>query len=71
MSPKAQQITEMIDMLPEEDQIFAVMFIRKLVLAWDPDFTKQTPVEAERLREAIRSMDSGEYYTMNDVESLL
>lgn len=39
-------------MLPEDDQIFAHEFVKKLVLAWDPDFTKVTPEEAALLEEA-------------------
>ena len=31
------------------------MFIRKLVLAWDPDFTKLTQEEARQLEEAEAS----------------
>ena len=52
MSEKTMQIAEMIDMLPEQDQILAFDLIKKLVLAWDPDFTKVTPKEAKELEEA-------------------
>lgn len=40
----------MMDMLPDEDKTFAYEFIKKLVKAWDPDFTKVTPEEAQRTR---------------------
>ena len=43
MSNTAQQVANMIDMLPENDQQLAFELIKKLVLAWDPDFTKVTP----------------------------
>lgn len=49
MSNKSQQIAEMIDMLPEQEQEFAYELIKKLVLAWDPDFTKLTPDERKAL----------------------
>lgn len=52
MSEKTMQIAEMIDMLPEQDQILAFDLIKKLVLAWDPDFTKVTPQERKALEEA-------------------
>ena len=52
MSEKAMQIAEMIDMLPEQDQSLAYELIKKLVLAWDPDFTKVTPKERKELEEA-------------------
>ena len=30
-------------------------FVKKLVLAWDPDFTKVTPEEAKRIKAAEES----------------
>lgn len=45
-------IAKMVDILPEDDQKFAQEFIKKLVLAWDPDFTKVTPQEAELIKAA-------------------
>jgi len=43
MAPLAQQIANMVDMLPETDQALAFELVKKLVLAWDPDYTKLTP----------------------------
>lgn len=48
-------IAKMVDILPEDDQKFAQEFIKKLVLAWDPDFTKVTPQEAELIKDAEES----------------
>ena len=45
----------MMDMLPEEDRDLAFELIKKLVKAWDPDFTKVTPEEARRIQEAEES----------------
>lgn len=45
----------MLNLLPEEDQNFALEFIKKLVLAWDPDFTKVTQEEASRISAAENS----------------
>lgn len=55
MSNIAMNIARMIDMLPESEQAFAQEFIKKLVLAWDPDFTKATPEEAAHIKEAEES----------------
>ena len=55
MSTLAMETIRMIDMLPEDDQRFAHEFVKKLVLAWDPNFTKVTPFEAERIKEAEES----------------
>ena len=53
----------MLALLPEEEQRFAYEFIKRLVLAWDPDFTKLTDEEAAMLEEAR----SGEYVDDEDV----
>lgn len=55
MTAIAADIAKMVDMLPEDDQKFAQEFIKKLVLAWDPDFTKVTPQEAELIKDAEES----------------
>ena len=39
MSEIAMNAAHMIDMLPDPDKNLAYELIKKLVLAWDPDFT--------------------------------
>lgn len=56
MSEIAMNAAHMIDMLPDPDKNLAYELIKKLVLAWDPDFTKLTAEEAKQLEEA---KDSG------------
>ena len=41
MSERTARIAEMVDMLPEQDQVLAYELIRRMVLAWDPEFTKE------------------------------
>lgn len=55
MSVIAMNIAKMVDLLPENDQKFAQEIIRKLVLAWDPDFTKATSDEIAAMEEAEKS----------------
>ena len=55
MSNMAIDAARMMDMLPDEDKTFAYEFIKKLVKAWDPDFTKVTPEEAQRIKAAEES----------------
>ena len=55
MSSIALEAARLLDALPEADKAFAYEFIKKLVLAWDPDFTKVTPEEAKRMEEAEKS----------------
>lgn len=67
MSNTAQQAALLIDMLPESDQQLAFELVKKLVLAWDPDFTKVTPQEAEALKEAELSFKNGDFVTESDI----
>lgn len=64
MSVMAVDIARMVDMLPESDQRFAYEFVKKLVLAWDPDFTKVTPDEYKQIKEA----ENGEFFSENEID---
>lgn len=55
MSPIALKVAQMVDMLPESEQLFAEELVRKLVVAWDPDYTKVTPQERKEIEEAEKS----------------
>lgn len=55
MSNMVLEAARLMDMLPESDQNFAFEFIKKLVLAWDPDYTKMTPEEMSRVEAAENS----------------
>lgn len=52
MSELAQKTAAMLDMLPDTEQKLAYEFIKRIVLAWDPDFTKLTPAEAAAVEKA-------------------
>lgn len=68
MTQIVQESVRMLEMLPESEQEFASQFIKRLVLAWDPDFTKLTHEEKERLEAAEKRMDNGEYIKDSDIE---
>ena len=55
MSNMAIDAARLMDILPEEDKKFAYEFIKKLVKAWDPDFTKVTSEEAQSIQAAEES----------------
>ena len=55
MSNIAMEAAQLMDVLPEADKAFAFEFIKKMVLAWDPDFTKVTKEEAKRIENAEKS----------------
>ena len=57
----------MVDILPDTDQILALELVKKLVLAWDPDFTKATPDEHAAMEKAVRELDAGEYVTDSEI----
>lgn len=68
MTQVVQESVRMLEMLPESEQELASQLIKRLVLAWDPDFTKLTPEEKKRLEEAEQRIDSGEYVKDSDVK---
>ena len=53
----AQEISQMVTILPESEQNMIYEMVKRFVLAWDPDYTKLTPQEAKELEEA----KNGEY----------
>ena len=55
MSTIAMDTAKLIDMLPPGDQEFAYEFVKKLIRAWDPDYTKVTPEEAKAIAAAEQS----------------
>ena len=63
MAPIAQQIADMVDMLPEKDQALAFELVKKLVLALDPDFSKVTPAEKAEIDKAAAELEAGDYVT--------
>ncbi|MCL2202900.1 MAG: hypothetical protein FWB88_03040 [Defluviitaleaceae bacterium] len=52
MSTLVKETARLMNILPANDQRFAHEFVKKLVLAWDPNFTKVTPEEAQRIKAA-------------------
>ena len=64
MSGIVMDAARMMAMLPESEQTFAYEFIKKLVKAWDPDFTKVTPEEAANLAAA----EKGEFLNEEDID---
>ncbi len=55
MSEIVANAARMMEMLPDSEKSFAFEFIKKLVLAWDPDFTKVTAEEAKQIEAAEQS----------------
>ncbi|MHB1407255.1 MAG: hypothetical protein ACYCV0_16910 [Desulfitobacteriaceae bacterium] len=68
MSAVSKQIIDMIDMLPESEQELAFEMIKRMVLAWDSDFTKLTPLERERLIQSEKEISNGETVNHLDID---
>lgn len=66
MPTMTKQIAALADMLPQKEQVLAYEIIRRMVLAWDPDFTRLTPDERQRLEEAEQEIARGE--TISDAD---
>lgn len=56
MSAATKEAISLMEVLPESDQNFVLEFIKKLVLAWDPDYTKVTSEERKALEEAEKDI---------------
>ena len=60
MSELAQNAAKMLDMLPAAEQALAYEMLKRIVLAWDPDYTKLTEEEANTLAAAEAEVARGE-----------
>jgi hypothetical protein len=58
----------MLDMLPESEQQLAFELIKRMVLAWDSDFTKLTSAERERLMKAEEEINNNETVKHLDID---
>lgn len=65
MSTATKQVIDLMEILPESEQNFALEFIKKLVLAWDPDFTKLTPSEKASIEEALADSETIPHEAIN------
>ena len=68
MSVITQKVAKMLDMLPEQDQKLAFEIVKKMVLAWDPDFTKSTSDEIEAMQIGIEEIARGEIVRHEDID---
>lgn len=71
MSEKTKEMFQLVDMLPESEQNFINEMIKRVVLAWDSDFTKVTNSERQRIEEAEQELKNGEYISHKEVWDFL
>ena len=60
MSERVLEATKLMEDLPIEDQELALQMIKKIVLAWDPYYTKLTKKEKELLDKAEKEYENGD-----------
>ena len=65
MSAAIKEMIDLMEILPENDQNLALELVRKLVLAWDPDFTKLTPAEKKGLDVAMEDPETVSHDDIN------
>ena len=63
-----KEITAMVELLPENEQSLVFELIKRVVLAWDSDFTKLTPAERQRLEIAEQDYLSGKTISHDDID---
>ena len=68
MTANEQEMIRLYNFLPDVDKDFALTFMKKLVLAWDPDFTKLTPMERADLEESRADFENGMAVQMEDID---
>ena len=71
MSERTKEMFQLVDMLPESEQNFISEMIKRVVSAWDPDFSKVTDSERQRMDQAEQELKTGEYVSHEDVWSFL
>lgn len=60
MSERAMNMAKMLDMLPDQEQALAYEMLKRIVLAWDPDYTKLTDAESDIFAAAEAEWAAGE-----------
>ena len=56
MSRAVKEAIDLLEILPETEQNFALELIKRLVIAWDPDYTKLMPAEKKELDDAEKDI---------------
>lgn len=67
MNTTIQKAIDLMEVLPASEQNLALEIIKKLVLAWDSDYTKLTPNERKSLLEAEQDIKDNGTISHNDI----
>lgn len=67
MNYTIQECVSLLELLPEKEQDLALTFIQKLVLAWDPDYTKVSTSEKNTLNMTEKELKNKEITLHNEI----
>ncbi len=68
MSEHTKELFQLVDTLPESEKKLIDEIIQRVILAWDPDFTKLTPEEADILKKSEQERENGDVFTENEID---
>ena len=71
MSTTMKTLWETIEFLPNAEQALIEEIVKRIILAWDPDFTKVTTIEKASIDEGLRQIENGETVSMEDMMRVL
>lgn len=67
MSTSMKSLWETIEFLPDAEQALIEEIIKRVILAWDPDFTKVTIAEKSSIDEGLDEIERGETISMESL----
>jgi len=62
-----KSLWETIEFLPDAEQALIEEIIKRVILAWDPDFTKVTIAEKSSIDEGLDEIERGETISMESL----
>lgn len=68
MSRTTSDINKLVEMLPENEQILAYELVKRMVLAWDSDYTKLTMEEKNILDEAKKDFEEDNIVSHDEID---
>ncbi len=68
MSEQTRELFKIVDMLPETEKQLIDEMIKRVILAWDPNFTKLTQEETKLLMQSEMERKQGETFSMEEID---
>ena len=67
MFAATREMINLVEYLPEMEQALVAELIKRIYLAWDPDFTKVTAAEKASIEESEAAFLRGEFVRAEDI----